>query len=123
MKNCSRIPKSPSNIEKTPSALSILIDNLYAECCRSLNLKTLLNRAGITKRGGMNVAQAVSLQDSSMAMFCRKSMREFTQASTDPLYDLLKNQRVNWRSFHQLMVLKVYRIGFEPQRTERVRGR
>ena len=95
--------------------MSILIDNLYAECCRSLNLRTLLNRAGITKRSGMNVAQAVFLllrvflRDSSMAMFCRKSMREFTQASTDPLYDLLKNQRVNWRSFHQLMALKVYR--------------
>ena len=116
MKNCSRIPKLPSNIEEVLTTSSILVDNLYAECCRLLDLRTLLNRAGITKRSGLDAAQTVFLllmrvflHDSSIAMFCRKSMQEFIQASKDPLYDLLKNQTINWRSFHQLMALKVYR--------------
>ena len=80
-----------------------------------LNLRTLLNRAGITKRSNLDAAQTVFLlmrvflRDSSIAMFCRKSMQEFVQVSKDPLCDLLKNQKVNWRWFHQLMVQKVYR--------------
>ncbi len=63
----------------------------------------------------MDAAQAVFLRlrmflrDSSIAMFCRKSMREFVQASKCPLCDLLKNQKVHWRSFHQSMPLKAYR--------------
>ena len=59
MKNCSRIPKSPSTIEETASASSAFIDNPYADCGRSLNLRTALHRAGITKRSGLDAAQAV----------------------------------------------------------------
>ena len=36
-------------------------------------------------------------------------MQEFFQARKDPIYDLLKSQMANWRQFHQLMALKVYR--------------
>ena len=99
MKNCSRIPKTPSIIEETAGASGALIDNLYADCCRSLNLRTAPYREGIAKRSGLEVAQAVFLllirvilRDSSMAMFCRKSKRQFFQASTDPICDLFKSQ-------------------------------
>ena len=69
----------------------------------------------------MDAAQAVFLRlrmflrDSSIAMFCRKSMREFVKASKYPLCYLLKNQKVHWRSFHQSMALKAYRsLDFKP---------
>ena len=82
----------PSTIEETLTAASILIDSLYVERCRWLDLRTLLNRAGITKRSTVDAVQAVFLllmraflRDSSIAMFCCKSMREFIQASKDSL--------------------------------------
>ncbi len=43
-----------------------------------------------------------------MAMYCRRSMQEFIQASKDPLYDLFKSQTVNRRLFHKLMALNIY---------------
>ena len=37
------------------------MDNLFADCCRALHFKSLLARAGITKRSGLEVSNVVYL--------------------------------------------------------------
>ena len=85
------------------------MNNLCADCCR------LLYRAGITKHSDLATAQTVYLllmrvflRDTSMAMFCHRSIQELFQVSKNPFSGLFKSQTVNWSGFHQLVAPRVY---------------
>ena len=92
------------------------IDNLFADTWKALRLNTLLNKAGFTKRSGLQITQAVFLlllwkwlSVSSIAMFSRKALGTFTAAKKDVMYDLLKREDINWREFNLLSAKEIYR--------------
>ena len=104
----------PQLVENVLSDTGTLIDNLFADAWRSLNLSSLSHRAGIHKRSGVDANQVVYLLlmwrwvgSSSIAMFCRNSMESFCDAKKDVLYDLLKRPDINWRGLNWLVARAV----------------
>ena len=96
-----------------------LADNLFADLWRSLGLSALLTKLGYRKRSGLAAPQIVYLllmwvwvgRESSISLFARQSLRSFTDANKDALYDVLAREDLNWRAFHGAVALKVYRAG------------
>ena len=106
--------KLPKLVENVLSDTGILIDNLFADAWRSLNLSSLSHRAGIHKRSGVDASQVVYLLmmwcwvgSDSIAMFCKRSMKSFCNAKKDVMYDLLKRPDINWRSLNWLVARAV----------------
>jgi len=48
------------------------------------------------------------LNQSSIAMFCRQSLHTFYEADRDVIYDLLKNEKLNWRGLQWMLTRAVY---------------
>ena len=97
----------PKLIEPVLKDQQPLIDNLFAEVWKQLNVSTLLSRAGIVKRSGHEVGKLVFLHllwrwlgSSSIGFFCQHSMQQFYQAHHSAIYDLLNNPKLNWRSWY-----------------------
>ena len=83
----------PQLVENVLSDTGTLIDNLFTDAWRSLNLSSLSHRTGIHKRSGVDASQVVYLLlmwrwvgSRSIAMFCRSSMKGFCNAKKDVLY-------------------------------------
>lgn len=92
------------------------IDNLFADTWRMLRFNRLLQKAGFTKRSGLQISQIVFLlllwkwlNVSSIAMFSRKSLGSFSTAKKDVMYDMLKREDSNWRELNLLTAKKIYR--------------
>lgn len=90
------------------------IDNLFADGWKQLNLTSLIGKAGIAKRTGVDVNEAVYLllvwrwlNVSSISMFAHKALGLFSQARKDVMYDLLKREDVNWRELNLQVARKV----------------
>lgn len=90
------------------------VDNLFSRMWQQLGFKTLLNRSGFRKRSGTPASEVVYLlllwvwlKVDSIAMFSKESLRSFSVAKKDALYDLLNREDLNWRKLQLLAAQKV----------------
>lgn len=118
MKTLTSQTSLPSLTSGFLSETQTLADNLFADLWRSLGLSALLTKLGFCKRSGLAAPQIVYLLlmwvwvgRESIALFARQSLRSFTDANKDALYDVLAREDLNWRAFHGAVALKVYRAG------------
>ena len=91
----------------------LLVDNLFADLWKQVGMKTLLNRAGFTKRSGTPIHELVYcpvlwvwLKAGSLGMFARESLQTFSQAEKDALYAVMNREDLDWRRLHQRVALK-----------------
>ena len=85
-----------------------LIDNLFADLWRHMDMKARLNRIGFYKRSGTSSHELVYclmiwvwLKVDSVGMFARESLRTFSCAEKDALYAALNQEDWNWRRLHR----------------------
>ena len=107
MNNDTKFLDLPSLIGDLFTQHGLQVDNLFASLWTKMHIATLLHRAGFHKRSGVEVTQVVYLlllwvwlKTESMSQFSRESMRSFTDARKDVMYDYLKREDVNWRRLH-----------------------
>ncbi|MCP3866543.1 MAG: transposase [Gammaproteobacteria bacterium] len=91
------------------------IDNLFADTWKKLKFNTLIRGAGLTKRSGIEITEAVLvlllwkwLNMSSIAMFSKQALGTFSRARKDVMYDFLKREEINWRALNNQTVTAVY---------------
>jgi len=90
-----------------------MVDNLFADLWKKINMKSLLNKAGFRKRSGTPIDELVYvlilwlwLKKNSIAMFSRESLNYFTTAEKDALYGLLNREDLNWRKLNLDVAIK-----------------
>jgi len=95
-----------------------LIDNLFAQLWQQVNMKTLLSRAGFSKRSGTSIDELIYclmlwvwLKVDSIGMFARESLQTFSQARKDALYDVMNREDLNWRQLHFQVAKEAIRKG------------
>ena len=86
----------PSLIGEVLSHPGRCVDNIFAGVWKGLKLNRLIQRAGFKKRTGLSITEAVFLlvlwkwiDASSISVFSRKSLKTFSDANKDVMYDLL----------------------------------
>ena len=86
----------------------LLVDNLFADLWKQVGMKTLLNRAGFSKRSGTPMAELVYclvlwvwLKAGSVGLLARESLQTFSQAEKDALYGVMNREDLDWRRLHQ----------------------
>ena len=91
------------------------VDNILARLWKTMSIPTLLAQAGFHKRSGLPAPNVVYvllvwvwLKTSSIHLFARDSLQGFANASKDVMYDFIKREDVNWRSFHTQVARKLY---------------
>ncbi|HUL10788.1 MAG TPA: transposase [Methylococcaceae bacterium] len=112
------------NRDTTPMALpaltadllrdsGLLVDNLFADLWKQVGMKTLLNRAGFSKRSGTPIHELVYclvlwvwLKAGSLGLFARESLQTFSWAEKDALYDAMNREDLDWRRLHQKVAVK-----------------
>ena len=97
----------PSLIEEVLSHPGQCVDNIFASVWKGLNFNRLIQRAGFKKRSGVPVTDSVFLlllwqwiDVSSIAVFARHSLKTFSDAKKDVMYELLKREDVDWRGLN-----------------------
>jgi SRSO17 transposase len=92
----------------------LLIDNLFADLWRQIGMKTLLTRAGFSKRSGHPIHEVVYalvlwvwLQKESIGMFAREALQ--SSMGKDVLYDTLNREDLDWRKVHRQTAYKAVR--------------
>jgi DDE superfamily endonuclease len=87
---------------------SLLVDNLFADLWQQVGMKTLLNRAGFSKRSGTPMPELVYclvlwvwLKAGSLRLFARESLHTFSRAEKDALYGVMNREDLDWRRLHQ----------------------
>lgn len=105
----------PSLIEDMLSHPGQCVDNIFAGVWKGLNLNNLILRAGFKKRTGVPVTDAIFLlvlwkwvDKSSIAVFAKKSLKTFSDAKKDVMYDLLKREDADWRKLNSGVAKTVY---------------
>lgn len=105
----------PSLIEDVLSHPGQCVDNVFAGVWKGLKLNKLIHRSGFKKRTGVPVTDAVFLlllwkwiDISSIAVFAKRSLKTFSDAKKDVMYDLLKREDVDWRSLNAGVAKEVY---------------
>lgn len=105
----------PSLIEDALNHPGQCIDNIFAGVWKGLNLNKLIQQAGFKKRTGVPVADAVFLlilwkwiDVSSIAVFARRSLKTFSDAKKDVMYDLLKREDIDWRGLNDGVAKTLY---------------
>lgn len=116
MKHPTPAPSLPSLTVEFLTATPTLADNVFADLWRTLGLSRLLTQLGFRKRTGVAAPDLVYLLllwvwlgHESIGMFVRQSLRSFTDACRDALYDFVAREDLNWRAFHGAVAVKVYR--------------
>jgi len=78
-------------------------------------MQRLIQRAGFKKRTGISVTEAVFLlvlwkwiDVSSIGLFSRKSLKTFSDANKDVMYDLMKREDTDWRGLNMGVAKSVY---------------
>jgi DDE superfamily endonuclease len=84
-----------------------LIDNIFADLWKQVDMKALLQRSGFHKRSGVAVNSVmycltmwVWLKSNSVSLFARDSLRTFCAAGKDVLYEAMNREDWNWRALH-----------------------
>lgn len=110
--NQDNLPPLVSDLLKDPVTY---IDNLFADGWKRLGVRSLIRKAGLTKRTGTQIGEVVYvlliwrwLNVSSISVFAQKALGLFSQAKKDVMYDLLKREDINWRGLNLQLAAKVY---------------
>jgi len=108
-------PNLPALTEDLLTHPQVCADNRFADMWKSLRMKTLLNKVGFKKRTGTPTTEVVFLLllrvwlTTSVRLFSRDSLKTFSDAKKDALYETLKRQDLNWRKLNLEVGLQVYK--------------
>jgi len=98
----------PSLIEEVLIHPAQCVDNIFSSVWKNLNVGKLIKRSGFRKRSGVSVMETVFLlvlwrwiNLPSIAVFSRQSLKTFSDAKKDVMYDLLKREDIDWRGLNQ----------------------
>lgn len=115
MKSSNQSTILPSLTADILEAPTMPVDNILARLWKTMCIPTLLARAKFKKRSGLSASEVVYvlllwvwLKVGSIRMFSRESLQDFADARKDVVYDFLKREDINWRSFHLQTARKVY---------------
>ncbi len=115
MKSAIESITSPSLTADILSDPLMPVDNILARLWKTMNIPTLLARAGFHKRSGLPAPEVmyilllwVWLKVGSIHLFSRDALQGFAYARKDVMYDFLKREDLNWRGFHTQIARKVY---------------
>jgi len=110
MNHTSKQPALPALTVDLLQDSGILIDNVFAKLWQQIGMKTILSRAGFTKRSGVPIGEVVYtlslwlwLKQDSISMFARNSLKGMGK---DVLYDTMNREDLNWRKCHELIAGK-----------------
>ena len=116
MNHATKTTALPSLIGDVLTDPARCIDNLFADTWKALKFNGLLKATGFTKRSGISIAEATFLlllwkwlNVSSIAMFSRKALETFSNATRDVMYDLLKREDISWRALNRKVARTVHR--------------
>lgn len=106
----------PSLVESVVNDPGECVDNIFAKIWKCMHLNMLIQRAGIRKRTGVSVTETVFLlvlwkwiDVSSIRVFARRSLKTFSDAKKDVMYDLLKREDINWRGLNSGLAQELYK--------------
>ena len=106
MNRATKIIELPALTVDLLKANGVLIDNVFASLWRDIAMKTVLNRAGFTKRSGTSMSDVIFslmlwlwLQKNSIGMFARECLQG--AMGKDVLYDTMNREDLNWRKLHE----------------------
>ena len=106
MNRATKIIELPALTVDLLNANGVLIDNVFASLWRDIAMKTVLNRAGFTKRSGTSMSDVIFslmlwlwLQKNSIGMFARECLQG--AMGKDVLYDTMNREDLNWRKLHE----------------------
>lgn len=105
----------PSLISEVLAHPAQCVDNVFAVVWKELKLNCLITQAGFKKRTGVCVVESVFLlllwkwiEVSSIAVFAKQSLRVFSTAKKDVMYELLKREDIDWRQLNSGVAKTVY---------------
>jgi SRSO17 transposase len=111
MNRATKILELPALTVDLLKANGVLIDNVFASLWRDIGMKTVLNRAGFTKRSGTSMSDVIFslmlwlwLQQDSIGMFARECLQG--AMGKDVLYDTMNREDLNWRKLHEQVAHK-----------------
>ncbi len=106
----------PSLIDDVLKHPGQCVDNVFAGVWKGLNISRLIQCSGFKKRSGVPVIDSVFLlvlwkwiDVSSIAVFAKQSLRVFSEAKKDVMYELLKREDVDWRGLNTNVAKTIYR--------------
>ena len=105
----------PSLIDEVLNHPGQCVDNVLAGVWRGLKLNRLIQQAGFKKRTGLSVTEVLFLlvlwkwiDAPSIALFSRKSLKTFSVANKDVMYDLMKREDSDWRGLNMGVAKSIY---------------
>ncbi len=111
MNRATKIIELPALTTDLLKANGVLIDNVFASLWREVGMKTILSRAGFTKRSGTPISGVIFalmlwlwLKKDSIGMFSRECLQG--SMGKDVLYDTMNREDLNWRKCHELVAQK-----------------
>ena len=111
MNRATKIIELPALTVDLLKANGVLIDNVFASLWREIGMKTVLSRAGFTKRSGTPISDVIFglmlwlwLKKESIGMFARDCLQD--SMGKDVLYDTMNREDLNWRKFHEQVAYK-----------------
>lgn len=93
----------------------VCADNLFADVWKCLRMKTLISKVGFKKRTGTVINEMVFVLllrgwfGTSIKLFAEKSLKTFSDAKKDALYETLKREDLNWRNLNLEIAGQVYK--------------
>lgn len=115
MNTATNKPLLPSLIAEVLEHPGQCVDNVFAVVWKELKINGLIKQAGFKKRTGVSVVESVFLlllwkwiEVSSIAVFAKQSLRVFSAAKKDVMYELLKREDIDWRQLNSGVAKAVY---------------
>ena len=105
----------PSLIEDVLKHPGQCVDNIFASVWKGLNFSNLIRRSGFKKRSGIPVIDSIFLlvlwkwiDVPSIAVFAKQSLKVFSNAKKDVMYELLKREDADWRGLNANVAKTIY---------------
>lgn len=105
MNHAKKITERPALTTDFLNAKGVLIDNVFAKLWRDTGMKTLLSRAGFSKRSGTPIHEVIYglmlwiwLKKASIGIFAREGLQG--AMGKDVFYDTINREDLNWRNLH-----------------------
>lgn len=115
MNNDTKRSLFPSLIDEVLKHPGHCVDNVFASVWKGLNFSRLVQRSGFKKRSGVPVIDSVFLlllwkwiDVTSIAVFAKQSLKVFSNAKKDVMYELLKREDVDWRGLNTNVAKTIY---------------
>jgi len=115
MNNDTKTRLFPSLIDDVLKHPGHCVDNVFASVWKRLNFNSLIQRSGFKKRSGVPIIDSVFLlvlwkwiDVSSIAVFAKQSLKVFSEAKKDVMYELLKREDIDWRGLNINVAKTIY---------------